>query len=139
MTDTPRKTSRLDQDLARQAPEQIDYYIRKLAELAEIGVKRVEEVVARMRANADARRAGKTVAAEPALTFEQAAEEYERVTRAVRICMVLSHKLRNEQLSREQEAAAGTVVVRPLDPRLERQVKLAITQLAEPYKRTTRH
>ena len=139
MTDTHRKPTLLEQDLASQAPEQIDFYIRKMAELAEIGVKKAEQLVAQVRGSAEACRAGTKAEAEHALMLDEAVEEYERVTRAVRLSIRLSMKLQDERRARQQRAAAGTVVVKPLDPRLKGLVEKAIAQLAEPYKRPTRH
>ena len=139
MTDTHRKPTRLEQDLASQAPEQIDFYIRKMVELAKIGVKKAEHLVAQVRGSAEACRAGTKAEAEHALMLDEAVEEYERVTRAVRLSIRLSMKLQDERRARQQRAAAGTVVVKPLDPRLKGLVEKAIAQLAEPYKRPTRH
>jgi hypothetical protein len=139
MTDTHRKPTRLELALARQAPDRIDFYIRKLAELTEIGVKKAEQLVARLHVSVDALGSGTKAAAEAALTLDEASLEFERVTRAVCLAIMLSEKLRDERLARERQATDGAVVVRRLDPRLERQVKEAIAQLAEPYKSTTRH
>jgi hypothetical protein len=139
MTDTQRKPTRLELDLARHAPEQIDFYIRKLAELAEIGVKKAEQLAARLLGAADALSPGMKAAAEATLTLDEASLEFERITRGVCLAIMLSEKLRDERLARERQGADGIVVVRRLDPRLERQVKEAIAQLAEPYKSTTRH
>lgn len=135
MTDAHRKPTRLERDLARRAPEQINALIRKLSELTELGVKKAEEMMARVRSSADAPQAE----GEQALTLEEASLEFERVTRGVRLAIRLSMKLREELWSREQKAAQGITVLIPLDPRLKRQVDNAITLLAEPYKATTRH
>ncbi len=139
MTDMHRKPTRLELDLPRQPPARIDFYIRKLAELTEIGLKQAEQLAAQLRGNADALGTGTKAAAEPPLTLDEMSLEYERITRAVLLSIMLSSKLYDERLARDRQATGGAVVMRRLDPRLERQVKEAIAQLAEPYKSTTRH
>ncbi len=133
MTDTTRKPTRLERDLARKAPEQINAMIRKLTELAQLGVKKAEEMMVRVR-DADKQSEG-----EPALTLVEAAFEFDRISRGVRLAIRLSMKLREELLAREEKAAQGITVLIPLDPRLKRRVDYAISLLAEPYKATTRH
>ena len=113
--------------------------IRKLSELAELGVKKAEEVMDRVRSSADVRQAGTQAEGERALTLEEASLEFERISRGVRLAIRLSMKLREELWSREQKAVQGITVMIPLDPRLKRQVDNAIALLAEPYKGTTRH
>jgi hypothetical protein len=138
MTNARRKPTRLEQDLARKAPEQINAMIRKLSELAQLGVKRAEEAVARVR-SADDRPAGTPAEGESAPTLDEAVREFERISRGVRLAIRLSMKLREELWAREEKAARGITVLIPLDPRLQRRVDYAISLLAEPYKATTRH
>jgi hypothetical protein len=129
MTDTHRKTTRVDRE-----PDSTDHYLRKLNELAELGLKQAEQLVAEAREDASEGGDGPKAA----LTLEEASLEFERLTLSVLRCVELSAKLHDDRWAREQDAAAAGVLAEELTPHLESELEEAIAQLAGPDK-PTRH
>ena len=132
-------------DPAHDEPDPTDFFIRIMKRLAVIGMERMEEV----RERSQAARAARQAAAETApaerdddvdseMPARRAARdrtdlEYQRITRAMRLCAALALKFHNERLDRdmkktaEDEAAAQKRRSR-LRSQVERLVKEAIVR-----------
>ena len=134
-----------DYEEGGREPDPTDFFIRIMKRLAVIGMERMEEV----RERSQAARAARQAAAETApperdddvgseMPTRRAAQdrtdlEYQRITRAMRLCAALALKFHNERLDRdmkktaEDEAAAQKRRSR-LRSQVERLVKEAIVR-----------
>ena len=126
-------------------PDPTDEFMVMLKELAELGMGLTRDLVAEAREDIAARRAARAAAPNepepevgPELTAEARAANdpsqlaFQRMTRAVRLCMALALQFRDAQLEHEkQEAAASEAVEKQRKSRLQEQLARLVKEAIE--------
>ena len=130
-----------DYDEGGREPDPTDFFIRMMKRLAVIGMERMEEVHERSQAARAARQAAaETVPAErdddvdSEVPARHAAQdrtdlEYQRITRAMRLCAALALKFHNDRLDRDmKKTAEGEAVAQKRRSRLRSQVERLVKE-----------